>query len=525
MLRVEGVSVHFGGVRALSDVTLEVPAATITGLIGPNGAGKTTLFNVISGLQRTDHGRVLLDDREITRLSPRRRARLGVARTFQRLEIFGSMTARENIQVAAELHRSWSGKKRSPREVTDEVLRRLKLGAVADLQAGNLPTGLSRLVELGRTLATEPSVLLLDEPSSGLSTDETEVLGDDLTDLARTGIGILLVEHDMELVMRVSQKVWVLETGAIIASGPPAAVQADPAVRLAYLGAEAHHAGERETLAAATPDSGRRAQVTVVDSERPSGEPGTNGDVPDPGTALELSEIKAAYGGIQVVHGADLKVPAGSVVALLGPNGAGKSTLLKVASGRLRPTHGTVRLFGQEVTRRQSDRLARVGLCTVPEGRGVFPNLTVAENLNMWTFARTAKRRDVEERAFARFPILGARRNQAAGTLSGGEQQMLSMSRALSTEPKVLLLDEISMGLAPLIVSELYDLVVQLVEEGIAILVVEQSARTALSVADSAAVMATGRVVLTGTPAEVADSVFEVYLAAGEGGGRQAPSA
>jgi ABC-type branched-subunit amino acid transport system ATPase component len=524
MLRVEGVSVHFGGVRALSDVTLDVPAASITGLIGPNGAGKTTLFNVINGLQRTDSGRVLLDDGDITRLSPRRRARLGVARTFQRLEIFGSMTVRENIQVAAELHRSWSGKKRNPKEVTDDILGRLKLTAVADLQAATLPTGLSRLVELGRTLATEPSVLLLDEPSSGLSTEETDVLGNDLTELASAGIAILLVEHDMELVMHVSRQVWVLETGAIIASGPPAVVQADPAVRLAYLGAEAHHAGQREGTAAPA-DGGRRAKMAVVAAPSPTGgEPGSNGEVPERPPALELTGIHAAYGAIEVVHGADLTVPAGSVLALLGPNGAGKSTLLKVASGRLRPTKGTVRFDGRDVTRRTSDRLSRAGLCTVPEGRGVFPNLTVAENLNMWTFSGNTKRREVEERAYARFPILGSRRHQAAGTLSGGEQQMLSMSRALSTNPSVLLLDEISMGLAPLVVTQLYEVVIQLVSEGIAILVVEQSARTALSVADRAAVMATGRVVLTGTPAEVADSVFEVYLAAGEGGER-APSA
>ena len=188
-----------------------------------------------------------LGDRDITRLSPRRRARLGVARTFQRLEIFGSMTAKENIQVAAELHRSWSGKKTNPKAVAEEILARLRLTPIADLQAAVLPTGLSRLVELGRALATEPKVLLLDEPSSGLSTEETEVMGDLLVELAGSGIAILLVEHDMELVMRVSRQVWVLETGAIIASGTPAAVQADPAVRLAYLGAEAHGAHERRS--------------------------------------------------------------------------------------------------------------------------------------------------------------------------------------------------------------------------------------------------------------------------------------
>jgi branched-chain amino acid transport system ATP-binding protein len=528
MLIVEDVSVRFGGVRALSNVNLEVATDAVTGLIGPNGAGKTTLFNVISGLQRTEHGQVRLDDRDITSLSPRRRARLGVARTFQRLEIFGSMTAKENIQVAAELHRSWSGKKRNPKAVADEILERLRLTPVANLLASDLPTGLSRQVELGRALATEPTILLLDEPSSGLSTEETEVMGDLLVELATSGIGILLVEHDMELVMRVSRQVWVLETGAIIASGSPASVQADPAVRLAYLGAEAHGAhgeelhvdGATEALAAVEAPSSGPAPVVV----RGEPDPSPNGAVPDQMPALELSGIRAAYGTIEAIHGVDLAVAPGTVTALLGPNGAGKSTLLKVASGRLRPTKGTVRFNGKDVTKRASDRLTRAGLCTVPEGRGVFPNLTVAENLNMWTFAGKTKRRDVEEKAYARFPILGSRRNQAAGTLSGGEQQMLAMSRALSTNPTLLLLDEISMGLAPLIVVELYEVVVQLAAEGIAILVVEQSARTALSVADRAAVMAAGRIVLTGTPAEVADAVFEVYLGAAESG-QQASSA
>src|SRR5439155_4268552 len=209
---------------------------------------------------------------------------------------------------------------------------------------------------------------------------------------------------------------------------------------------------------------------------------------------LELVGIKAGYGEIEVLHGIDLEVTRGSVFALLGANGSGKSTALKVASGRLRPSAGSVRLAGADVTKWRPERLTRAGLCTIPEGRGVFPNLTVAENLQMWTFRGRLRRRDVEERAYARFPILGRRRKQVAGTLSGGEQQMLAMSRALSTDPELLLLDEISMGLAPLIVAELYQVVANLAAEGLTILVVAQSARTALGVADRAAVMASGRI-------------------------------
>ena len=231
-----------------------------------------------------------------------------------------------------------------------------------------------------------------------------------------------------------------------------------------------------------------------------------------PPPALELRDITAGYGRIEVLHGVSLAVPAGSVYALLGPNGAGKSTSLQVCSGKIRPTGGCVHVAGTHVNGAAPEALAKAGVCRIPEGRGVFPNLTVAENLRMFTYATDRSVREVQELAFARFPRLGERRNQLAGTMSGGEQQMLAMSRALVTDPGVLLLDEISMGLAPLIVSELYDVVRQIADEGISILLVEQFAHTALAVADYAAVMTQGRIAMVGQPADVADFVSEAYL-------------
>ena len=228
--------------------------------------------------------------------------------------------------------------------------------------------------------------------------------------------------------------------------------------------------------------------------------------------ALELKDVRAGYGRIEVLHGVSLAVPAGTVYALLGPNGAGKTTTMAVASGRIRPTSGCVHVAGNHVNAVAPESLAKAGVCRIPEGRGVFPNLTVAENLRMWTYASDLSVKEVQDRAFTRFPRLGERRNQLAGTMSGGEQQMLAMSRALVTDPGVLLLDEISMGLAPKIVAELYDLVGQLAAEGISILLVEQFARTALAVADYAAVMTGGRIAMVGQPADVADFVNEAYL-------------
>jgi branched-chain amino acid transport system ATP-binding protein len=231
--------------------------------------------------------------------------------------------------------------------------------------------------------------------------------------------------------------------------------------------------------------------------------------------ALELRDVRAAYGRIEVLHGVSFIVPPGTVFALLGPNGAGKSTVLKVISGRMTPTEGCVHIAGTHVNGAAPQKLVRAGVCSIPEGRGIFPNLTVADNIRMMTYRGGLSASEVQEQAFARFPKLGQRRTQLAGTMSGGEQQMLAMARSLTTDPSLLLLDEISMGLAPLIVAELYELVGQLAADGISILVVEQFARTALAIADYAAIMVHGQITRVGQPEDVADEVSAAYLGAG----------
>jgi branched-chain amino acid transport system ATP-binding protein len=242
---VELSSIHlaYGGLVALASVDLEVWPGAVTGLIGPNGAGKTSLFDVVTGLTRPSGGRVVLHGRDITRTRPAVRARLGLGRTFQRLELFSSLTVRENIAVAAEaahrarLHpRRWALTESGAPAVVEEQLERVGLGGVAGARVDTLSTGTARLVEVARALAARPTVLLLDEPASGLDRSESERLAHVLRALAADGLAVLLVEHDVELVMRICSQLFVLDRGSVLASGSPEAVRQQPAVREAYLG-------------------------------------------------------------------------------------------------------------------------------------------------------------------------------------------------------------------------------------------------------------------------------------------------
>jgi branched-chain amino acid transport system ATP-binding protein len=236
LLEVREVTVRFGGNVALDDVAIEAEPGSVTGLIGPNGAGKTTLFNVITGLLPPNAGHVTLDGRDVTRVNPTKRARLGLARTFQRLELFSLLSVRENIRVAADIRKGYARDGSNPSQIVEEIIKRVGLEAVADARVDSLPTGQCRLVELGRCLATQPKVLLLDEPASGQDDRETEQFATLLRQLASEGVAILLVEHDVQLVMSVCSMVHVLDFGSIIAHGTADQIQRNEAVLAAYLG-------------------------------------------------------------------------------------------------------------------------------------------------------------------------------------------------------------------------------------------------------------------------------------------------
>ncbi|MER5527356.1 ATP-binding cassette domain-containing protein [Streptomyces sp. NPDC002677] len=512
VLSARGVSVRFGGLKALQNVDIDVPAGTVVGLLGPNGAGKSTLLGVLSGNVHAQEGTVLLAGEEVSGMTPQGRVRHGLARTFQHPELSGDLTVRDHLLLAHRLDekpsRSWSDPftgrhlRTEPGELTavEQILDLLGLADAADLPVAGLPLGMCRLVEIGRALATGPQAVLLDEPFSGLNAGESRVLAEALARIVATrGISMLLVEHDVEIVFGLSSRVYVLDFGQLIAKGTPAEIRADETVRSAYL-------GEVE----AVPEPGPRAEATtskpVAGTARArttsSGEP-----------ILRIEDLAVDYGNATAVRGVSLSVPGNAVTALLGANGAGKSTLARAVCGLVPVRSGRIVFDGTDITGLPAHRIRRLGLAHLPEGRGVFPALTVAENLRIAVqTAPKAERAQATDRAMELFPILADRRTQIAGTMSGGQQQMLSLARILAHLPRLVIADEISLGLAPLVVDEVFEGLERAIDMGVSLIVIEQFVHRALQIADECHILRRGRLVWSGAAADARGDVFDHYL-------------
>ena len=516
------MTVRFGGLAAVSAVDLEVRNGEIVGLIGPNGAGKTTLMECVSGFQPVNEGRIAYrhpHDGTLHDLLDRpagERARLGIGRTLQNVRLFPYLNVLDNIRVALHRHMqhgvvadalSLPAGRNEERKILDEAERLVDLvgmDAFAEKYASELSYGTLRLLELACMLALRPALLLLDEPSSGISQKETEELGPLLRDIKeRMGATILIIEHDMPLVMGLSDWMYCLDAGQNLADGPPATMQRDAAVIEAYLGTTT----EQKKVAATARKS--RARTKVKKDEE---------------VLLELEGVDVFYERVQVLYDVNLRVNRGERIALLGTNGAGKSTILKAASGLLQPAAGTIRWKGEDTSAVPAERLVRMGLGHVPGGRGLFPTLTVEENLRLggYIYDDAARVNEEMDRAIRYFPWIGDRRRQAAGTLSGGEQQQLATARALMARPELLLIDELSLGLAPLVIERLLESVQRLhEEEGVTVVLVEQQASFALAYTDRAYFLEKGEVRYEGPSAGLlkrSDLLRSVFLAGAAAG-------
>ena len=514
------ISVNFRGLKALQQVDIRVPEGAITGLVGPNGAGKSTLLGVLSGDVVAQQGTVRLGGKDVSGLAPEVRVRRGLARTFQLPQLFDELTVREHLTLPRRLaqapSRAWSdpltGRFLQPDVAEDHevdaLLASLGLEHVAGTPAGALPLGLSRLVEIARAAATHPKVILLDEPFSGLNPAESRLLSEALANISKAqDIALVLVEHDVEVVFGLSERVFVLDFGVLIAEGTPAEIRRNPAVRSAYL-------GDFNPEPANPPEPAGAGPATMTVAETGAGVP----PGPEGGGILHVSQLCVRYADATALHEVSMSVGSRSVTALLGANGAGKSSLARAVSGLVKPQSGQICFDGEDVTSASADRIRRLGVAYVPEGRGIFRSLTVDENLRVaLQGVPKAERPAAIERAIELFPILGERRRQTAGTLSGGEQQMLSLARVLTRQPRLLIADEISLGLAPLVVEEVFAGLQRVIKLGVSVILIEQFVHRALQIADRCHVLRRGRLVWSGEASEAGTELVEHYLGGSNG--------
>jgi ABC-type branched-subunit amino acid transport system ATPase component/ABC-type branched-subunit amino acid transport system permease subunit len=497
LLRAAGVGKIYGGVRAVDGVDLELRQGEVLGMIGPNGAGKSTLIGLLSGAI-AGTGVVELFGEDVTGVGAQQRARRGIGRTHQVPRPFGQMTVMENLLVA-HLHGA-NGSGRAARAECERILYRCGLSDFADVRADDL--GLLRLkrLELARALAVRPRILLLDEIGAGLVESELRELIELIGALRQEVDAILIVEHVIDVIRECCDRLIVIDSGKLLVSGDPDEVLRDPQVAAVYLGTS----GGQEISPAASP--GRRSARSL----------------------LEVKGVAARYGAFHALHDVTFTVAEGEVLALLGANGAGKTTTARAVSGMLPVTGGEIWFDGERISGRRPHDIVRLGVVHCMEGRKIFGDLTVEENLLLGARAAgSAKERSRRlESVYEVFAALRERRGNSGFALSGGQQQMLAIGRALMAAPRLIIFDEISLGLAPIMVDRLYETLTEINAQGVAMIVIEQNVERGLALADHVAVLEKGRVALTGEPAAMRadDRLLSLYVGEAKGNGQPAPT-
>ena len=486
VLDVIDVSKHFGGIHAVSNASLQLCAGEIHALIGPNGAGKTTLFNLVSSLFHPDQGAIRLNGRTIHGLPVQDVCQQGLARSFQITSLFRNLSIYENVRLSLQARHP--GRFNFWRDIdsygdihteTAELIRFLGLEGIENIQGGELSYGGQRLVDLGIALGSKPHVLLLDEPLAGLAAAERERVSNLIKNIA-TNIPVLIVEHDIDRVLGFSRRVTVMNRGEVLMTGTPEEVRRDHRVQEIYTGT------------GKPPETGRAADS--------AGEK----------CVLRFENVNAFYGKSHILNDASLDVREGEIVALLGRNGAGKSTLLKTLCGLVPPASGSIEFDGKNIAGLPTPDIARMGVGYVPQGRGLFAGMTVADNLALGRLARKTDGTTgvvwSEEKILSFFPGLKERMHVAADYLSGGEQQMVAVARALSGNTKLLLLDEPFEGLAPAVVLELFR-VFDALRQHVSMVIVEHNLDLVLALADRVFALERGEVVHRGPAKPLLDDL------------------
>lgn len=495
LIHAEGLVKCYGGVVATDNVSLTLHHGEVMGIIGPNGAGKSTLIGLLGGALSPNQGRIYFNGEDITSLPASERARRGIGRTYQIPRPFLDMTVRENLLAARfSLHPFERGDR--SQAACDDILTRCGLGDATHLRCRSLPLLRRKRLEVARALALEPKLLLLDEVGAGLVDAEVTELIELIQSLRGDVPGVIIIEHVLRVVRECCERLMVINFGKKFAEGDTEVVMSSDEVAAVYLGTA--HGGATSTVQAAPRSLGLSAPIAgLVCHER------VGADLAAP-PVLELRGIHAGYGQARVLNGIDLAVRAGEVVAILGTNGAGKTTLSNVISGSIKPTSGSIFVDGNEVTGAPAHQIARLGLAQCMEGRRIFPSLSVEENLLLPARGVPAQQRAERlDRVYALFPDLRERRNNSGTSMSGGQQQMLAIGRALMSRPRLVLFDEISLGLAPIMMDRLYLALAELRAAGLTMLIVEQDVERALDLADEVHVMEHGQFALSGTAASI----------------------
>jgi branched-chain amino acid transport system ATP-binding protein len=477
LLSVRHLHKSFGGNQAVNDVSFSLHKGELLALIGPNGAGKSTTFNLVNGQLAPDSGNITLEGVSLLGRKPHELWRMGVSRTFQMAQAFTSLTVAENVQMALLSANglslsSWQRATHYRFADALHLLAQVQLDTQANRPCNALAYGDVKRLELAMALANEPRLLLMDEPTAGMAPDERQALMALTRSLVnQRGLAVLFTEHSMDVVFEHADRVLVMARGSLITQGEPALVQADPQVQAVYFGGG--------KIFGAQPT----AQHLPTNA---SAHPKANDDK----TLLAAQNLNAWYGGAQVLFNAQLQVQRGEVVALIGRNGAGKSSTLKAIMGLMPRRTGRVVFAGRDISNAEPYQAARLGLGYVPEDRRIFTDLTVLENLQLG--AQTARQLDADtvapqwslERIFELFPNLANMQPRLASHMSGGEQQMLTVARTLMGNPLMVLLDEPSEGVAPVIVEQMAEMILALKNQGVSVLLSEQNTHFAQWVSD-----------------------------------------
>jgi branched-chain amino acid transport system ATP-binding protein len=502
ILVASGITKRFGGLAAVDGVDLAIRRGEILGVIGPNGAGKTTFVNCVTGLDKPTSGSLVFDGKDITKTPSFRIGHLGMARTFQVVKPLRQLTVRENVATGAMF--GARGRERTAaqaRAYADEILERVALADKRNRTATELTIPDLKRLELAKALAMDPKLLFLDEVMAGLNPSEIEKAMELILSINRSGVTLFVIEHVMKAIMGISDRLVVLHYGRKIAEGDPKEIVESPDVIEAYLGERF----AKRARAAGDPSA------FVASGEFRKARPAEGG-----GTLLEVKSLSSGYGEVQILRDVSLAVKEKEIVALIGANGAGKTTLLYTLSQLLKPMAGTVAFDGRDVTAARPEEIVAAGVVHVPQGRRLFSGLTVEENLRQGAFLR--KDRDgIEEDlvwVYGLLPRLKERAAQLAGRLSGGEQQMCAIGRGLMSRPRLLLIDELSLGLAPLVVDHLLELISRINEKGTTVVLVEQDVQVALEHAHRGYVLETGRIVQEGPAEKLLDDprIRQAYL-------------